>query len=72
MREYLARVRALKWQALQVRGEQLLPQHDGGGGLPWGFPDAPFCELPEGGMSELSALARGAGAEALLHALLKL
>lgn len=32
VREYLARIRALKWQAMQLRGEQLLPPARGAAG----------------------------------------
>lgn len=75
MREYIARLKSLKWQAMQLRGEQLLAPVGGGQGpeqlLQWGFSE-PLHELPETGMSELGQLCRAAGAEELLHAVLKI
>ncbi|KAG2482140.1 hypothetical protein HYH03_018899 [Edaphochlamys debaryana] len=75
--EFLARMRSLTWQAMQVRGQDLLP-------LPAPLPpDAdlgphrrlralPFAELDEGGMGELGALCRAAGLEELFLTALKL
>jgi hypothetical protein len=87
VREYLARVRSLSWQAMQVRGEQLVPlqaadqqeplQHDSTapGGPRWGRAfavDRGFQELPETGMSQLGQICKDAGLEDLFLAALKI
>lgn len=80
VRDFLARLRSLKWQAMQVRAEELLSaaapaaaaaEGSGGGGASFG--PGPLTELsPETGMSELGQLCRAAGAEDLFNAVLKL
>lgn len=88
MRDYLARLRALKWQAMQVRAESVVPLLGNGGGgsggdgnngrvpLPWAFgaDAAPLRELPEaGGLAEMGRRCGGAPElEELFRALLKL
>ncbi len=88
VREYVARIRGLKWQAMQTRGEEELKcsrcaeqqqQQQQAEQLPDddpaagpGFSDG-FVELPESnGMSELSKLCAAAGLEQLFLAALKL
>ena len=46
-------------------------RYEGADAPPWAF-GAPLHELPESGMSALAQLCRDAGAEALVHAVLKL
>jgi len=78
VREYLSRIRSLKWQAMQLRSEQLVVVDAAGTEqqqqrLAWGFDEGlVFQELPETGMSELGQLCRDAGLEELFLSLLKL
>lgn len=113
VRAYIADIRSLSWQAMQVRAEERVVLGDAGHEASEGrggqqpaaggqahqlnsggqgdtsssncssgqqqHADAPrrvftaaFAELPESGMSELSAHCRGCGVEHLLHAALKL
>jgi hypothetical protein len=75
VREYLARLRSLKWQAMQVRAEELLNPAEpeaAAAGASGGFGPGPLIELPETCMSELGQLCRTAGSEDLFKAVLKL
>jgi hypothetical protein len=68
--ELVARIRALRWQAMQVRGRERLPPR-GGAQPDWRFAQ-PFAELAESGMSELAARCAEAGLQQLFLAALKL
>lgn len=80
VREYIGRVRALQWQAMQVRGEQtvLCPacSKSAAGSNSTTPPDrafgGEFSELPENGMSILGQACKAAGLEGLFRAALKL
>lgn len=87
VREYLARVRALQWQAMQVRAERLVEctackastsssAQEGGAKAQQqpcrAFLPQQFAELPESGMSELGQACKAAGLEDLFLAALKL
>lgn len=76
VREYVARVRALQWQAVQVRAERLThcTVCSGGGGTAAASRALPgrFIELPETGLSQLSQECKAAGLEDLFCAALKL
>jgi hypothetical protein len=85
VREYVARVRALQWQAMQVRAEQLLPcsscrgSSSSSGQVSTAASDGVvgralsnrFAELPETGMSQLGIECKAAGLEELFLAALK-
>jgi hypothetical protein len=77
VREYVARVRALQWQAIQVRAERLTHcaacsgDGDGTAAASRAFPGR-FTELPETGLSQLSQECKAAGLEDLFCAALKL
>jgi hypothetical protein len=87
VREYVARVRALQWQAMQVRAEQLLPCSScrdsssccsgqvstaASVGVVGRALNNRFTELPETGMSQLGNECKAAGLEELFLAALKL
>ncbi|KFM27259.1 RWD domain-containing protein 2B [Auxenochlorella protothecoides] len=61
---YTATLRALRWSAMAVRGEEA-------GGLTRRLP-LPLREVAGEGMGELASLCRGAGVEALFLSALKL
>lgn len=76
--EYLERLRSLKWQAMQVRGEDRQPVTCMPGEHPavgikerWRFREI-FRELSEHGLSELAAHCRTAGLDSLFRAGMKI
>lgn len=76
VRDFVARVRGLQWQAMQQRGEEAVPCNACATGRMEPLPARGFVgefeELPETGLSELGAACRRAGCEHLFLAALKL
>lgn len=79
VREHIARVRSLQWQAMQVRAEELVPcaacarQPSTAAAAAAGRRLAPIVELDEvGGLSVMGQACKVAGLEHLLRAALKL
>ncbi|KAL6750204.1 hypothetical protein V8C86DRAFT_878697 [Haematococcus lacustris] len=64
--EFTAGIRAMRWQAMQVRGRESRTLR------PNALLPVPFVELPETGMSELAAIARAAGCDELFMTALKI
>lgn len=79
--DYISSIRALRWQAMQVRAREQLPAAAqtpsaaaSGSSLSGGVScfSQPFTELEETGMSELSQHCSAAGVEHLFLAALKI
>jgi hypothetical protein len=72
--DYISSIRALRWQAMQVRAKEQMPAAVQASASSGGIScfSQPFAELEESGMSDLSQHCSAAGVEHLFLAALKI